>query len=133
MSTRSDELAVRTAVDQLVAAFGRGDLPAYFGAFHRDASFLFYTTPRPLEGVDSYRSEWDRWASVDGFEVLECRTSDTRVEVWSDVAIVTHAVATRSRTHAGVADTHERETIVFQRQADGRWLAIHEHLSPAPD
>ena len=133
MSTRSDELAVRAVIDQLVAAFGRGDLPAYFGAFHRDASFLFYTTPRRLEGVDAYRTEWERWASVDGFEVFDCRTFDTHVEVWSDVAIVTHAVATRSRTHAGAAETHERETIVLQRQADGRWLAIHEHLSPAPD
>ena len=27
---------------------------------------------------------------------------------------------------------HERETIVFAHQPDGRWLAIHEHLSPLP-
>ena len=27
----------------------------------------------------------------------------------------------------------ERETIVFARQQDGGWLAVHEHLSPAPE
>lgn len=133
MSTWSDELAVRAAVDQLVKAFGRGDLAACFGASHRDARFLFYTMARPLEGVDAYRAEWDRWATVDGFEVLDCQASDTHVRVWGDVAVVTHAVTTRSRTHAAFAATNERETIVLQRQADGRWLAIHEHLSAALD
>jgi ketosteroid isomerase-like protein len=26
----------------------------------------------------------------------------------------------------------ERETIVFRRAGGGRWLAVHEHLSPQP-
>jgi ketosteroid isomerase-like protein len=36
-------------------------------------------------------------------------------------------------TSAGATSVlHERETIVFHRQDDGRWLAVHEHLSAAP-
>ena len=32
---------------------------------------------------------------------------------------------------AGEETLHERETIVFAREEDGRWLAVHEHLSAA--
>src|SRR5829696_796084 len=31
-----------------------------------------------------------------------------------------------------VEAVEERETIVFARQPDGTWLAVHEHLSPMP-
>lgn len=132
MTARSDEVAVRAAVDHLVRAFGRGDLAAYFGAFHPDASFVFHATPRRLEGVVEYRAEWNRWIAEDAFSVLGCQSSDARVQMWGDVAVVTHSVETRTRTHAGVATLGERETIVFRRQSDGRWLAVHEHLSLAP-
>lgn len=30
------------------------------------------------------------------------------------------------------AASHERETIVFRSEDGGRWLAVHEHLSGAP-
>ena len=43
-----------------------------------------------------------------------------------------HRVDTRIATHQGEAELHERETIVFRRD-DGRWSAIHEHLSPLPE
>jgi ketosteroid isomerase-like protein len=31
----------------------------------------------------------------------------------------------------GEQTLHERETIVFRREAS-RWVAVHEHLSPQP-
>jgi ketosteroid isomerase-like protein len=132
MTGRADEVDVRAAVDHLVRAFGQGDLVGYFRAFHPDASFVFHTTPRRLDGVDAYQAEWNRWSVEDGFVVLGCRSSDARVQVWGDVAVVAHLVETRTRTHAGIATVRERETIVLQRQPDGRWLAVHEHLSLAP-
>lgn len=123
-----DEVAVRAAFDHLVRAFGEGDLPAYFAAFHPQASFVFHTTPRRLEGVADYQAEWNRWVADDGFAVLGCQSTDARIQVWGELAVVSHSVETTTRTHAGVARTHERETIVFHRQANGRWLAVHEHL-----
>jgi hypothetical protein len=27
--------------------------------------------------------------------------------------------------------SHERQTIVFEKQVDNRWLGVHEHLSRA--
>jgi ketosteroid isomerase-like protein len=123
---------VRAAVDAIVSAFGEGRTDDYFASFDPECTFVFYTTPRRLESVDEYRRLWDEWIERDGFQVLSCSTSDTRVQRCDDVAIVTHSVRTRVRTHAGEEDLAERETIVLRRGPDGRWRGVHEHLSPDP-
>lgn len=126
------EREVRDTVERLVAAFGGGRLDDYFGCFSPDATFVFHTTPERLPSVDAYRELWDRWVTRDGFRVLACRTFDTNVKMLGHVAVVTHSVQTRLATNDGEETVHERETIVFAREADGRWLAVHEHLSPDP-
>jgi len=123
---------VRAAVDAIVSAFGDGRLADYFGAFHPECTFVFYTTDRRLESVAEYRRVWDEWVRDDGFEVVSCSTSGTRIQRWGEAAVVTHAVRTRVRTNDGDQDLDERETIVLVRQPDGRWLGVHEHLSPSP-
>jgi ketosteroid isomerase-like protein len=128
--TAEDE--VRRAAAALVSAFGSGDLDAYFACFAEDATFLFHTTDRLLTSTEDYRREWERWVSEDGFRVLGCATADTVVQMLEDTAVLTHRVRTTVATHEGESGLYERETIVFSRQDDGRWLAVHEHLSPAP-
>lgn len=124
------EAQVREAVARLVSAFGEGRLEDYFGSFHPDCSFIFHTTEPRLGSVEEYRALWRRWIREDGFEVLGCRTSSTSVQLWGEVAVVTHDVDTRVRTNDGEEDLFERETIVLARQTGGRWLGVHEHLSP---
>ena len=121
---------VRAAVAALVAAFGEGRLDDYFDAFAPDCTFLFHTTPEVLPSVQAYRDLWARWVADDGFTVLSCSTSGTDIRVFDDVAVVTHDVATRVRIAGEERDLRERETIVLRR-VDGRWLGVHEHLSPA--
>jgi uncharacterized protein (TIGR02246 family) len=123
---------VRRAAERLVSAFGSNDLDAYFGCFADDATFLFHTTDRLLGSTEEYRREWARWVAEDDFRVVDCRTTDTVVRVLGEVAVLTHRVRTTVATTEGEAVLTERETIVFARQPDGRWLAVHEHLSPAP-
>ena len=127
------ETEVRKAVAELVAAFGGGRLDDYFGCFAPDATFVFYTTPVRLMSVDEYRQLWARWVEEDGFRVVSCRTSDTNVQLFGDVAVVSHSVETRISTNAGEDTIHERETIVMERGSGGRWLGVHEHLSPKPE
>jgi ketosteroid isomerase-like protein len=50
-----------------------------------------------------------------------------------DAAVLVHSIQTRERTDAGEETVHERETIVFAKQPDDRWLVVHQHLSPVPD
>ena len=123
--------ALRAAAD-LVAAFGSHDTQRYFDAFAPEATFLFHAEAALIPNRAAYEAMWAAWER-DGFQVLSCRSLAPRVDlVTDDVAVFTHAVRTRL---AGVDDEQrERETIIFHRAADGRWLAVHEHLSlDAPD
>jgi ketosteroid isomerase-like protein len=128
--TTTDE--VLAAAGQLVAAFGRHDAAAYFGCFAPDATFIFYTTPERLGSRAEYERLWRQWEEADGFRVLSCESARQSVQDLGEVGVFTHEVVTRVRTNAGEEVVAERETIVF-RLAGGRWLAVHEHLSPQPE
>lgn len=116
----------------LVAAFGSNDVNTYFACFADDATFLFHTEAGLLESADAYRQAWAAWVRDDGFRVLSCESSQQRVQMLGSVAIFTHRVHTRIATNAGEEEMYERETIAFRQLTEGRWIAVHEHLSPAP-
>jgi ketosteroid isomerase-like protein len=126
----ADEVAAAAA--HIVAAFGAHDRDAYFATFAPEATFLFHTSPRVLGNRAEYEQEWATWEQ-DGFRVLGCQSSNGQVHmIASDCAVFTHTVRTRLADGAGSIETGERETIVFTLQ-DGRWLGVHEHLSPDPN
>jgi ketosteroid isomerase-like protein len=54
------------------------------------------------------------------------------VQVLGDAAVFTHTVVTEISTKQGPTTMRERETIVFRRDG-GKWIAVHEHLSPLPE
>ena len=124
---------VLAAAAACVRAFGEHDTADYFAAFHPAATFVFHTTDRLLGSRQEYEAEWAAW-EADGFRVLSCVSSEQQVDVWGDVAVLTHRVRTEVRPaeDAGAEVQHERETIVFRREPDGRWLGVHEHLSRDP-
>jgi uncharacterized protein (TIGR02246 family) len=125
------EREVLDAADRLVEAFAAHDRERYFAAFAPDATFVFYTTPEMLNSRDEWEAEWRRMESEDGFRVLTCTSTEQRVTLAKEAAVFVHRVATRAEFGGEVVVSDERETIVFRRDA-GRWLAIHEHLSPFP-
>ena len=121
---------VLAAARSLVEAFGRHATDAYFNSFASDATFLFHSHDLPLRSRKEYRDVWNGW-ETDGFRVLSCTSSDQRVQVLGhDTAVFTHRVRTFVRMGQIEDSLDERETIVFRREAGGRWLAVHEHLSP---
>jgi ketosteroid isomerase-like protein len=123
---------VRAAADRLVTAFAAGDLETYFGCFAPDATFVFHTTDQVLHSTQDYRRLWAQWVREDGLRVLDCTTRDTVVQDLGTTAVLTHRVRTTVATAAGEQVLDERETIVFVQDVTGRWLAVHEHLSPVP-
>jgi ketosteroid isomerase-like protein len=128
-ATTADE--VKAAADAIVAAYGAHRTDDYFRCFHPDATFVFYTSPERLTSRAAFREEWERWMKEDGFRVLECTSADQLVQDFGDVAVFSHDVRTVTSFNSGEETSLERETIVFARQQDGTWLAVHEHLSPA--
>jgi uncharacterized protein (TIGR02246 family) len=125
------EQEIRAAAAAIVTAFGHSDRAAYFALFAPDATFIFHTSPRRLNSRAEYEAEWNRWETEDHFKVLSCTSSDQRVQLLGDTAIFTHSVRTDLSTKQGRSTLLERETIVFNRRG-GRWLGVHEHLSPEP-
>lgn len=127
----ADSADVLAAARRLVEAFGAHRREEYFACFAPDATFVFYTTPTVLGSRAEYETEFTRWEQ-DGFRVLGCSSQDQLVQLVDTVAVFTHRVSTRALSGGDEVTTDERETIVFRRETDGRWLAIHEHLSPTP-
>ncbi len=121
---------ILAAADALVAAFAEGRLEDYFAAFAPEATFVFHTTPGRIGSSAEYRKIWDGWVAEDDFRVLGCESTDRLVQRFGDTAVFTHRVRTTISTKAGRSSLDERETIVFH-SVHGRWLAVHEHLSPA--
>ena len=120
---------VRAAADRLMEAFSTGDEQGYFDCFHPDATFLV-----PRRGSRSvlgpeYRALARTWKDEHGFRVLSSTSHDADIRVFEDTAILTHRVTTTQLWDGEETALHERESIVYQRQDDGAWLAIHEHLS----
>lgn len=122
---------VLAAARALVDAFGAHDTAAYFGSFAADATFVFHTHPTPLRSRSDYEQIWYAWER-DGFHVESCESSDQHVQSLGPVAVFTHRVRTVVRTGDVTESLDERETIVFRQEPGGRWLAVHEHLSPFP-
>lgn len=132
----TDEPAVSAAevIDAskaIVSAFGADDPETYFEFFDPEATFIFYGTPQRLESRAAYQQEWASWRQDLGFRVRSCTSSEQRVQLLGDVAILTHLVRTEITTTQGQETLQERETIVFHHRGN-RWVAVHEHLSPRP-
>ncbi len=59
--------------------------------------------------------------------------SDRHSALLGDVAVFTHRVHTVVRLGEAEEFLDERETIAFRQDGSGRWLAVHEHLSPTSE
>lgn len=129
VSAASREVAAAAAA--IVEAFGRHEPKKYFSLFAPDATFVFHATPKRLNARAEYEAEWAVWEKEDGFRVRSCKSTDQRVQILGDVAVFTHSVQTELSTKQGPSTVQERETIVFHRR-EGKWVAVHEHLSPLP-
>jgi ketosteroid isomerase-like protein len=125
MTTPTDDVLAAAAA--MVSAFGAHDVAGYFASFDPEATFLFHNLDHLVTSRADYEDLWRAWEK-DGFQVIACRSLEPRAQqVSTDSAVFTHRVRT---TLAGQPqELPERETIVFRRDPDGRWLGVHEHLS----
>jgi ketosteroid isomerase-like protein len=130
VSAHNDVLAAAAAI---VDDFGHHRTGAYFSGFSEDATYIFYTHTDILRSRAEYESLWASWEENDGFRVHGCTSTNGAVTLITDTsAVFTHLVESTVEFAGEVSTIHERETIVFALR-DGRWLAVHEHLSPAGD
>jgi len=119
---------VRAAAGRLMEAFSTGDEDGYFDCFHPDATFFFYGQDL-ISSREEYRTAVRSWKAEHGFRVLSAESRDADIRVFGDTGILTHRVTTTQMWDDEQSVLLERESVAFQRQGDGAWLAIHEHLS----
>jgi ketosteroid isomerase-like protein len=121
---------VREAYERLVAAFREGRWDDKFACFAQEATVV--DGGRCFGSLEEYRDEWNRWAAEqDALPVpLSVDTRIMKLQMLGQAAVLTHYIDSRERTDAGVEMVHGVETIVFGKQPDGRWLIVHQHLSP---
>ena len=117
--------------DSLVAAFRASDATSYFAHFDPAATFLFHDTAGRIESRAAYEDMWAEWERDADFRVLQCESSNQRVQEHGDLAVFTHDVRTVRLIEGAEDEVFERETIVLRRLGDS-WTCVHEHLSPDP-
>jgi ketosteroid isomerase-like protein len=126
----SQEKDVLAAAAKIVDDFGHHRTAEYFAGFSPDATFMFYTHTERLNSRAEYEKLWASWESADGFKVHGCRSSNQKVQlIGADAAVFTHLVSSDIEFGGVTSTIEERETIVFGMQG-GKWVAVHEHLSP---
>ncbi|MCW5624758.1 MAG: nuclear transport factor 2 family protein [Burkholderiales bacterium] len=132
--TEAAKQEVLAAAKKLLDAFAANDLDGYFGSFAPEATFIFHSVAEPLRSTAAYRAAWAEWEKAIDLRIVGCTCFDQDVRFLTpDVALYSHSVRVEASTTAGVEQRKERETVVFVRQPDGGWLALHEHLSKDPN
>ena len=115
------------AYEQLVSAFREGR--DKFGSFANEATVV--DGGQWFGSLSEYRAAWDAWVERIGHLPVPAsvKTQVESVNVLGDTAVLVHSIESRE-THDADETEREIETIVFARQPDGRWLIVHQHLSP---
>jgi ketosteroid isomerase-like protein len=122
---------VLVAYERLVSAFREGR--DKFGSFADEATIV--DGGRWFASLGKYRAGWDAWRERVGDVAVpvSVETQVLSLQMLGDTAVLVHSIESRERTDTGEETEREIETIVFGRQLDGRWLIVHQHLSPQPD
>lgn len=129
----SDETAIRTLVQNWVAAVRAQDLDGVLAA--HDADIVMFDVPPPYDGVrgiDAYRRSWppffDWLRQGASFEILQLDVT-AGVDVAFAYALLRCGTAEDFATNP---DNRLRVTVGL-RKADGQWSVTHEHHSfPMP-
>jgi ketosteroid isomerase-like protein len=125
---------VLAAASHLLGVFGENRVEDYFACFTTDATFIFHGLDHRLASIAEYRAAWTGWVRDLHLRILGASSQQQTVDfIAPGVALFTHSVQVKASTKNGIEQRRERETVVFVRQPDDRWLGVHEHLSKDPN
>lgn len=123
--------ALWAAVTAIYDGFLAGDRTAVDARISPDAT-LWDAFHAPLvrgrEELDALRDA----RPADAPMPSEIDAHDPVIEVFGDVGVVRHLLTVRYPPGAGRAEQRIRNTGVWRRHADGRWLCVHNHEDLLP-
>lgn len=119
----------KAIVDKAEASWTAGDT-AKIMAFYAPGAVMFdAVAPAPTTN----RGVQTKW--TDAFVAMKpsnLRAPDRRVQVLDADTIIASGTATVDAAAPKPGSVSIRYTDVYQKQADGTWLIVHEHLSDVP-
>lgn len=131
-SKAGNESQVRKLIDDWASAFRARDVDRIMACYAPDIVAFDVVPPLQYRGTAAYRNDWEEMMSLcDGPNGIEMR--DLTVAAADDVAF-SHCLShfTGKQTDGNAIDMWMRVTVCF-RKIDGKWLAVHEHVSAPID
>ena len=126
----AEQAAVERTVHEIMAAAGRRDTDA-LEAFHAfGPKFTKFDDFEPLERQDAETAKYLEREGVSGVKEFTAAVADLKVDVLGPAAVATFVLNYGVVTPDDEAMSFRaRATLVFA-DAGGRWLIVHEHVSP---
>jgi ketosteroid isomerase-like protein len=121
---------VRQATLKHFDALNKGDIAAHI-AGHAPVRSVFNLDSGPLKEYTTLDAQAEvlRVRFEAGYKSQQ-EIRDIKVGLYGNVAIVTGHVVGSVIDHGATMPVNERRTAVLVKQADGRWLEVHQHSSP---
>lgn len=96
--------------------------------YHYSDDIVVFDVPPPMRktGKDSYRKNWEGWLGEFNGEI-DVEFRDMVINAGERVAFV--STLSRVFEKANAESGHWVRVTVGLRKTDGRWLAVHEHVS----
>jgi ketosteroid isomerase-like protein len=121
---------VRQATLKHFDALNKGDVAAHI-AGHAPVRSVFNLDGGPLKEYTTLEAQADvlRARFQAGYKSKQ-EIRDIKVSLYGNVAVVTGFVVGSVIDNGATMPVNERRTAVLVKQADGRWLEVHQHSSP---
>ena len=125
-----ERAAVTRTVHDIMAAARRRDTEA-LEAFHAfGPKFTKFDDFEPLDRQDAETARRLEHDGVCGVKAFEAQAEDLKVDVFGPAAVATFVLAYSVVTPEDEAMSFRARTTMVFALHEGRWLIVHEHLSP---
>src|SRR5688500_1948571 len=116
--------------EQAEASFTSGDVKAIMARYSDNAVMIDAASPNP----DAGRKVQSGWAqAVASMQPADLKVVDRHIQLLGGDAFVSSGLETLTVAAGAARPTvSARFTDVFQRQKDGSWKIVHEHVSMPP-
>lgn len=123
--TAADEAEILAVLARQKDAWNRGDIQAFMQGYHRSPDIVFTSAGKIRRGWDETLASYEqKYVSGDAMGHLEFRDVELQpVGPSGAVALGKWQLTETPKAGEGVF------TLVFVRDADGRWAIVHDHTS----
>ncbi len=126
----NDQAEINASIQHLVASVNAKDINGIMASYSPDESLFVFDAlpPRQYVGAAAYRKDWEGFLAAYP-STIQAEVSDWKVETEGNLAYGHGIFRTNGPDKDGKPlDLTVRITDVY-RKINGKWLAIHEHVS----